>query len=461
MTSIRLFLLVVGLSVCAAGCGRHDAAPADGKDAQAAEKIPSVVVVQPVQKSLRRVIDLPAHIEPIEETPLFARIQGYIHKVHVDIGDQVQGPRFDEQGKQIKAGQPLAEISVPEMDEELRQKTALVAQAQAEVEQATAAVEAATANIATAKALVVEAEAGRERAQAAYEARESEYKLMKELSGTLNKLALTEAERQLKSTAAARNEVEAKVQSSKASALESEARRNKAKADLAAAKAKVQVASAEEGRLRALVEYKTVRAPYDGVITSRNIHTGHYLTGAGVKPLFVITRTDVVRVLVDVPEPKAMFINEGVPARIQCQILKDQDFEGKVTRTSWSLDTKSRTLRAEIHLSNAKGSLRPGMYAFAYFDAELPRTFTLPAAAVVTQGDQTFCYCVQDGKAIRTPLKIGQREGQFVQVLKKQVGLSKDRVSGTWTEIGGTEQVVVSNPASLTNGQSLVVERKN
>ena len=95
---------------------------------------------------------------------------------------------------------------------------------------------------------------------------------------------------------------------------ESEAKRNKANADIVAAKARVQVAQAEQGRVAALLEYTKIRAPYDGVITSRNVHTGHYLTGAAVKPLFVIARTDLMRIIVDVPEADAMAITDGTPA---------------------------------------------------------------------------------------------------------------------------------------------------
>jgi RND family efflux transporter MFP subunit len=455
--------LALGLPALLAGCGQHPATtPNPQAAALSSESVLTVTTVRPEQKPLRHVFERDAHVEAFEETPLFARISGYVQKVHVDIGDRVQGPRLDDKGKRIQPGQVLAEICVPEMEEELRQKRALVAQAEAEVEQAAAALEAAEANIATAKAMILEAEAGRERAQANYERWESEHKRMTRLARTvLDEQQLDEALRQLRVAGAARKEVEAKVHSARAGAKESEAKRDKARADLMAAKARVQVAQAEEGRLSALLGYSKVRAPYDGVITSRNIHTGHYLTGTGAKPLFVIARTDIVRILVDVPEAEAMCVSDGVTARIRCQFIKDQEFEGKVTRCSWSLDAKARTLRTEIHLQNPQGTLRPGMYAYATFRAELSGRFTLPASALVTQGDQAFCYRVEDGKAIRTPVKIGARNSQLVQVLKKLNGPAKPSGQGVWEDFTGKEEVILSGAASLSDGQPVKVEAKS
>jgi multidrug efflux pump subunit AcrA (membrane-fusion protein) len=469
---LPLACLALGLLALAAGCNKHSTATpaAQASPGQVPSgttvppgQAPTVTTIQPERKALGRVIEQPAFVEAYEETPLFARISGYVQKVQVDIGDRVKGPRSDATGKQVEPGQVLAELWVPEMEEELRQKQALVAQAEAEVEQAAAALEAAEANMATAKALIQEAEAGRERAQANYERWESEYKRFEGLvqRKVIDEQARDETRNQFKAAAAARKEVEAKVHSAQAAARESEAKRNKARADLAAAKAKVRVAQAEEGRFSALLEYSKVRAPYDGVITSRNLHTGHYLSGTGALPLFVIARTDTVRIVVDVREADALYISAGVPARIRCQMIKEQEFEGKVTRSSWSLDAKARTLRTEVHLPNPQGQLRPGMYAYVTFRAELPGRFTLPASAVLTQGDQTCCYQVVNGKVLRTPVRVGGRDGPLVQVLKKQTKPpAQAGEPGVWEDFTGDEQVVLNNPGSLADGQAVTVARK-
>jgi len=452
---LGLTIVMLGASGCNKTSGvKAGAPPASGQ-------VAAVKTVKPERKAVQRIIEQPAFVESYEETPLFAHIMGYIQKVHVDMGDRVKGPRVDNSGKQIAPGQVLAELSVPEMEEDVREKKALVTLAAAGVEQASAAVDAAAAYVQTAKALVREAEAGRTRAQSLFDRWQAQFKLDEQVvkSGSLDAQSLEVTRNQLRAADASREEIEAKVGSAQATARESEAKHNKAKADLIAAKAKVQVAQAEEGRASALLDYSKIRAPYDGVITSRNVHTGYYLTGTGVKPLFVIVRRDIVRVMVDVPEADAAYVNNGVPARIRFQMIKDQDFQGNVTRTSWSLDAKSRTLRAEIDLPNPQDKLRPGMYAYVTFKAESPTGFTLPAAAVLTQGDQAYCYRVENDKAIRTPIKVGARNAQEVQVFSMQTKVpSKMGESGVWEDFTGQEEVVATNPASLTDGQA--VQRK-
>lgn len=440
------------------GCHKPAGAPPAAQPSP--ERIPAVTVVRPERKTLHRIIEQPAQVEAFEETPLVARISGYVQKVHADIGDRVTGPRYDAKGKQVQPGQVLAELWVPEMEEEHRQKRALVAQAEAEVEQAAAAVEAAEANVATAKAGIREAEAARARAQANYERWASEYQRVEALvqRGVIDAQTRDETRNQFKAADASRQEVEAKVHSAQASAKESEAKRDKAKADLAAAKARVQVAHAEEGRLAALLQYSKVCAPFDGVVTRRHVHTGHFLqpaSGDGMKPLFIVARMDTVRILVDVPEADAMYIREGAPARIRFQMLRDEEIQGAVTRTSWSLDPKARNLRTEVDLPNPKGILRPGMYAYATFRAEFPDRLTVPASAISTSGIQPVCFIVEDGKAIRTPVQLGLRNGNVVEVIKKQVKGSGD--SPRWESFSGREEVVLGSAGSLADGQAVTL----
>jgi HlyD family secretion protein len=444
--TIHLLVLPTCVALLA-GCNRPQAATSDPKKASIER---TVTVVTPEKKTLKRVIDQPATIEPFEETPLFARIAGYVQKVHVDIGDRVAGPVLDSQGNVVKPGQLLVEISAPETDEELKQKQALVKQAQAEVEQATATFEAAEANVATTKAMIREAEAARIRVQANFERWDSEYKRVEDLvrRNVLDKQTGEETRNQWKAADAARQEVEAKVLSAQAAARESEAKRNKSRSDIAAAKARVQVAQAEEGRLAAMVAYTKMRAPYNGVITHRNVHTGHFLTGGGTKPLLVVASTDKLRVQVAMPEVDAVHIKDGMPVQMRCQVLKDALFDGTVTRSSWSLDSKARTLRTEIELPNAEGRLRPGMYACVAFTASFEGRMALPAAAVAGQGDQTHCFFVDQDKAKRVPVRTGIREGGWVEALQWQ------RDANTWTPFTGDERIA-ADATGLEDGATV------
>jgi len=460
---IRLPLLA-GLLAVAAGCGKEP-----GPEGQQEEKKGPLTVktVKPERKTLRRVFEQPGFIEAFEETTRFARVPGYILKMHRDMGDPVKGPRYDKAGKETEPGQPLAELWVPEMEEELKQKQALVAQAKAAVEQAQAALDAAEAGIGTAKALVHEAEAARTRAQANYERWESEYGRIDDLvkHNVIDKQTRDETRNQFKAADAARQEVEAKVASSQATERESEAKRNKARADLSAARAHVQVAQAEAGRAAAWLDYATIRAPYDGIVTRRHLNTGAFVqpaSGNGGMPLFSVARTDTVRIFAEVPEVDALLVHDKMPVRIRVQTIKDRDFEGKVTRSSWSLDPKARTLRTEIDLDNPKRLLRPGNYAYLTFTAVLPDRLTLPASAVTTQGEQTVCFLVQDHKddkkIVRTPVRVGLHIGGLVEVLKKQGKPPEEGKDATWEDFTGEEVVVRDNLAGLTDGQTIKVE---
>jgi multidrug resistance efflux pump len=442
------------------------------------------------------VIEQPAYVEAYEETQGFARVSGYVQKVHVDLGDRVKGPcpghrvlaelrpftspevdaaslaaasalsplgmtpalvLFDDPD-----GQVLAELLVPEMAAELKQKGAQIVQARSEAEQARAAFQAAVAHVETASAMVREAEAGTKRADALVKYRDSQYKRMEQMvkSKTLGLEEREEALHQLRAAEAGKAEALARVKSAEAGLIESEAKRAKAFADVRAAQAREQVAQADYRRMYELLQYTKIRAPFNGVVAKRDVNTGDYLTGAGTKPLFVIARTDTVRIVVQVPETEAMYVSDGTPARIRCQIIKDQEFEGKVTRTSWLFDDRARTLRAEIHLYNPEGKLRPGMYAYVTFFAELQGSYTLPAAAVVTHGGDPCVFCVENNKAVRTPVKVGARDSQLVQVLKKRNGPAKAGEPGVWESFTGREEVILTNPGSLLDRQTVVVERK-
>lgn len=455
--AIQWCLILCALPL-AAGCGKSRlAGPATG-----ALPVPTVTVVKPERATVRCIIEQPAHVEAYEQTPLVARIAGYVSKVQADIGDRVRGPRFNDKGEETEPGQLLAELRVPEVEEELKHKIALVAQAEAELEQARSALEAAEANIDTTKATIREAQAARSRSQANCDRWESEAKRMDALvlRKVIDEQSRDETRNQAKAAHATCQEAEARVHSCEAAARESVARRNKAKADSAAAEARIRVAQAEEGRLRALLQYSKIVAPFDGVVVQRHIHTGHFLqpgTGGNAASLFVVARLDIVRVFVNVPEADSTYVSQGMPARIRVQSIKDKEFVGKVARTSWSVDAKARTLRAEIDLPNPDGRLRPGMFATATLTAEFPDRFTVPATAVQTQGDQSAVFVVEDGTVRHTPVRLGLRNGASIEILQKLLGNPTAADQGTWANITGSERIVQANGAALNDKQAVNV----
>ncbi|OAI46953.1 hypothetical protein AYO44_01890 [Planctomycetaceae bacterium SCGC AG-212-F19] len=451
--------LALGTFLLAAGCTQKPgiAQPVVPSTPVAAA---AITTVKPERKTLQRIIDQPGYVEAFEETALVARLPGYVQKINVDMGDRIQGPRYDAAGKLDKPGQVLAELSVPEMDEELKQKQALVAQAEAVVGQAQAALEAAEARILTAKAAVREAEAGKLRAQATYERWESETRRMDKLvlSKTIDEQTRDEVRNQYRAADAGRQESEAKVQSAAALTREREAQRDTARADLTAAKANVQVAQAEAGRLAALVAYSKIRAPYDGIVIRRYINTGTFVqpdAGKSMPALFTVARLDTIRVFIDVPEIDAGYVRDGASAQARFQALHNRTVAGTVTRTSGALDPKSRTLRAEVDLPNPQGDLRPGMYAYVRITATLPDRWVLPATAMLYEGEQPYGFQLQQGRAVRTHLRLGLRDAAQVELLEKQVRPANSDQPSRWESVTGDEVFLQGNLASVKDGDEV------
>jgi multidrug efflux pump subunit AcrA (membrane-fusion protein) len=386
-------------------------------------------------------VEQPGRVEALAQTPVHAKVSGFVSAWHKDIGDAVE------------AGTPLAEIAVPELDQEFEQKQAALAQAKAEVNQAKMLFEAASANTRSAGAAVAEAEAGRLRAKANYDRWQSEAKRFRELAEqqVIDKQNRDETLHQFRAAEAALAEVEARIKSAEALRVESTARRHKAAADVTVAEAKEKVAAADMERTRAFVGYTHVVAPFKGVVTARHVDVGYFLqpTQPG-EPLFVVTQADPVRIFVDVPEADAAWVKDGAKADVRVQAVRGRVFPGKVTRTAWALDARSRTLRTAIDLPNPNGDLRPGMYAYAAVTVKLPEAWSLPTVAVVRQGDSTSAFLVRDGKAVRVGLEVGHTDAGRIEVFRVETPPG----SGKWADVTGREKFVLS-AAGVTDGQAL------
>jgi HlyD family secretion protein len=439
-------LFGVAVSLALVGCHRvstpSNAAPAPSTP---------ISVVKPEKKGVERVIEQPGAVTPFEETRLFAKLPGFVKSIGVDVerrGDGKQ-PILIDIGSKVKAGQLLAELAIPELEQEAKQKAALVRQSEAEVEQARKGLVAAEAGVASAKAQVAEANAGLSRGQALFDRWQSEASRMTGLArgGVIDTQTRDETTNQFRAAEATRNEASAKVATAEADVRQSEAARGKAVADVAAAEAKLEVAKVEVARVAALLGYTKITAPYDGVVTHRAINTGDFLPGNGKEGVFSVARLDPVRVVAHVPEADAGLVTEGLPVRLTVQSLPGRELHGSVARTSWSLEPGSRTLRTEIDLPNKDASVRPGMYVYARITAPLPAAWAVPAGAVGKFNDETIVYLVVDGKAVRTPVQVLRGDGKVTQ-------LHRYRKSGAseWIEFDGSESL--ASPASaLTDGQ--------
>jgi RND family efflux transporter MFP subunit len=404
-----LYLSWALLAATLAGCQRPAApAPRPGPAPnQATPEGPTVTTVRPARKTVRHPIEQPGfNIEAFQETPLYAKVSGYVDRWNVDIGDTV------------KKGDVLLVLDVPEMVVEVKQKEAAIRQAEAQVAQA--------------KAAELTAQARLERSKSQYErlARVGQ-------GGVLDRENVDEAR--------------LGYEAAKADVA-------KAKADVTAAGALVEVAKANRDYARTMLRYLELRAPYAGVMTQKNVNAGDFVRPADAgkgRPLYVVQQVDPVRVFVNLPGADAAWVKDGDPVSLRLQGAGGELFQGKVTRNARSLDPQARTLRIEIDVPNPDRKLLPGAYVQARITVEHPDAWTLPAAVVLTEGDQTFCYTVQGGKATRTPLQVGLRGGGLVEVLKKQTPSPSAGTEGRWEAITGAEVVVSGDLGAIRDGQPI------
>jgi HlyD family secretion protein len=449
-------LLVIGLLglVLAPGCNRK-AAPAP---AAAAPAPPTIHIIKPEMKTVKRLVEQPGAVMAFEESALQATLSGYIAAIAED-PDKKNRPEYDrfiDIGSWVKPNQLLARLARPELEEEFKQKIALVKQADAEVVQAEKALAAAGATVAAANAMVGEADAGVERAQALYENWQKELdRITKLVSGGVGDLQTRDqTQNQFRAAEAARKEAIAHVASAKAAVDKAVADRDKAAADVDAAKARRDVARAEVGRVDALRGYLEIKAPFEGIVTQRGtpprgLNTGDLVGGNEKTVLFRVAKTDPVRVVVNVPEADAGLVAVGQEVRLALQGGPAAGEVGKVARTSWSLEPGSRTLRTEIDMPNDKGQVRPGMYAYAKLTAELPSAWAVPAAAVGKVNDEPVIYLVENGKAVRVSVELLRGDGQFTQIRRY-----KRAAASEWTDISGSEPIATP-AAAVSDGQAV------
>jgi RND family efflux transporter MFP subunit len=302
--------------------------------------VPSVQVIHPQPSSAAEELVLPGDAQAFVATPIFARVNGYLKKWYCDIGTHV------------KAGQLLAEIETPEIDQQLDQ---------------------ARADLAT--------------AQANYA------------------LALTTADRYqnlLKTQSVARQDVDNKV------------------GDMHAKKAIVDSATSNVRRLAETQRFQKVYAPFEGVITARNIDLGALIdAGANTpgKEMFDLAATDRLRVYVNVPQSYSRSATVGRPAQLTVAELPGRTFTGRIVRTAEAIDPASRTLLTEVDVNNPTGELLPGAFVSVHFHLDAKAgAVVLPVNTLIFRSDGLQVAVVRDGKAVLVPVVLGRDFGNTVEI---------------------------------------------
>lgn len=301
------------------------------------QALPRVEVVTVGRSSRDSDLQLPGNIQAVTEAPILARADGYVKRRMVDIGDRV------------RAGQTLAEIEAPELEEQVRQSEAAVQQARAGVDQANANLRQGQSDLELAR--VTARRWGSLVSDGSVSVQEND-----------------QYQAQYKSKIAAVNALQQA---------------------LAGQQHGVAAAQANLARVEEMKNYRTVAAPFDGVITQRNVDAGA-LVSSGSTLLFRIAQTGTLRIYVNVPQTHAGSVHTGDAASVTVSNMPGRTFSGAVARTAEALDPASRTLLAEVHVPNPKGALLPGMYAQVDLSSTRANPpLLIPSSALIVSGDGT------------------------------------------------------------------------
>ena len=344
-----LLLLLGGLAL--GGWRHYQAAREVAAIAQEHQTFVPDVRVAPVRAADGKItVTLPATTTAFEAANIFARTSGYIEKRYVDIGDQV------------KAGTLLADITAPELDHQITQAKATLAQDQATLQQTQASRELAQRTNARDSNLV-----------------EKGWLTLQQ--GDNDRLTL---------------------QAQKAAV-------GVAQSNIAAQEAQIRVLEQEKA-------YQRVVAPFDGVITQRAIDNGS-LVQSGSTFMFTLMHANVIRTQVFVPQDQAFGLGPGVDVVVRVPEIPNRTFPGKVTRIASALQPGSRTLLTEIDVPNPDGALSPGIYCTV--ELFIPRktpAMIVPADAVVFDQNGLHVAVVENGVAHMQKITIARDFGTEVEV---------------------------------------------
>ena len=187
---------------------------------------------------------------------------------------------------------------------------------------------------------------------------------------------------------------------------------------LAQATANVAAADANVQRLRQTEGFKRVLAPFDGVITRRNVDVGDLIDAGGSRPLFLLAQTDPLRVYINVPQSYAQLVKTGQPVVVTQAELRGQSFKGEVARTSGAIDAATRMMQVEVSLPNREGLLLPGAYVQVSLPLAASRALTIPANALLFRADGTRVAVVDaEGRVRLRTVNLGRNYGETVEVL--------------------------------------------
>ncbi len=428
------------LPVLLAGCGNSSGADAG---AEPNGEVPTITVITPERKMLTRTTTQPATVSGYFEADIYAKVTGYLTELHHDIGDSVE------------ADAPLGVVSVPEMVKQLERQEALIRKLQADETRADSAWQVAQSLKAAAEAELEQAEAEVTKTTASLTADRRELDRTRDLvqRRSLTERMLDESQKRFESSEAAEVAAKAGVTSATAHVTVSASKVAVAVAEQSAAKAQTEVAQKQLEEMQALMNYATLKAPFAGVVTARNVDVGDLVrnTQSGSdghhKPLFSVVQVDKVRVRIAIPENDAPWANPDDAVSLRLRAIPGPAIESKLKRISGRLDPSTRTMLAEVELENTEREVKllPGMFGEATITLAEREGLVLPAGVVRhDEKGNSYVYTVgSDNTITRVEVTTGLDDGNEIEITK---GLS------------GSERVVTATIGRLAPGQKVNVE---
>ncbi len=389
-----LICIILALILPASGCEKRKAAKPRLGEVERLPRVETVLLGKPAKLEVARTYTVT--LEAMEKADLCAMVKGYIKDLPEDM----------DRGKAVTKGMVLVSLHVPDLVADHENKKALVEQYEKAEALAIQSVKVAQAEVKETRALLLRYEGDAEFRRAQYA------RVTKLTQGdTLSKQQMDEAKLQL-------DAAESALAAAKAHVATKETKEEAARKERELAAARLKTAGTDEQKAKVQVEFASIRAPFDGIITHRWIDTGATVKDPGM-PLFTVMRTDKVRVILDIPERDVPHLRagpKGNPMRVKIPALKDaagkdaagiEDVFGTVTLMSSALDPVTRTMRTELHLENKVGNkaglLKPQMTGTAYVSLATREALAVPSSALVHTGDKIEIFIVAD--AAGEPLK--------------------------------------------------------
>jgi RND family efflux transporter MFP subunit len=377
---IRLGLPLTALAFLLAGvlsgCGSKPS-----ETPRADKSLQNVIVTKVVAKRLNREMILPGEILAFQDVPIYPKVPGFIQWIGID------------RGSIVKKDQVLIKVIAPELD--------------AQVQEAAAQVKSAIATLRESEAKLSSHQEQRSKAQAKYQANHDTYERLKDAARTPGVVAYNDVEIAEKLAEADLAQVRSVEQVIKSTQAQVKSEEEKVKAAEKHFKSKSDIRA-----------YLTVTAPFDGIITERNTHTGSFVgPPAGPVPMVRIRELSLLRLVIPVPEIAVGGVKEGDKIYFTVPAYPDQKFSGLIRRIGHYLDEKTRTMPVELNVHNPKWQLSPGMFPDVFWPSTRtePSLF-VPSSAVAATSERTFVVRIKDETVSWVDIKRGQPMGDLVEV---------------------------------------------